>query len=413
MKNHVGNLTGSRIGEWEILGHSDKKSYWKCMCSCGNIKDVSQYSLIHGKSKSCGHSTNSFKDLTGKKFNNWEVIEFIGNQYWGCRCSCGKIKNVHSYSLTSGASTSCGHSTNEFRDETGNIFGDWSVLKYLGNQRYLCRCSCGIEKSVGVRELRNGESRSCGHNKYDHIDLNNTQFGYLQIIEYLDRSLCKCRCICGNEVVVQLNSLISGNTRSCGCKSLELSNETKLMRYGEVAVNKISNPRQLWQIRAFENLDNFKDFLESLTIKLGRKPYIREVVELLGVNKSTVIQKAKAFGLENKFGNGLVRSKGEEELYQYIISIYNGKVIPNDRNIIKPKELDIYIPDLKLAIEYNGVYWHDNLEENNPGYHAEKKKLCEKSGIELINVWDTDWNNDSNSIKLMIKDIILSAVFKT
>ena len=52
----------------------------------------------------------------------------------------------------------------KFKDETGKVYGEWTVLKYLGNGSYLCQCSCGTIKPVWVRCLRSGMSKSCGHN---------------------------------------------------------------------------------------------------------------------------------------------------------------------------------------------------------------------------------------------------------
>lgn len=36
----------------------------------------------------------------------------------------------------------------------------------------------------------------------------------------------KCECICGNTLIIPSNQLFSGKTRSCGCKTNELSKET-------------------------------------------------------------------------------------------------------------------------------------------------------------------------------------------
>lgn len=60
MKRHK-DLTGRKFDRWEVLGEGKHKYYgkykvlcWKCKCKCGIIKDVSGGSLISGKSQSCG-----------------------------------------------------------------------------------------------------------------------------------------------------------------------------------------------------------------------------------------------------------------------------------------------------------------------------------------------------------------------
>lgn len=61
----------------------------------------------------------------------------------------------------------------------------------------------------------------------------------------------------------------------------------------------------------------------------------------------------------------------------------------NVRDVIYPKELDIYIPSKKVAIEINGCYWHSDKEKSN-NYHVDKFKACSGHDIQLIQIWE-DW----------------------
>lgn len=63
--------------------------------------------------------------------------------------------------------------------------------------------------------------------------------------------------------------------------------------------------------------------------------------------------------------------------------------LTNVRDVIYPKELDIYIPSKKVAIEINGIYWHSDKEKPKD-YHMNKFKECRKQGIQLIQIWE-DW----------------------
>lgn len=53
-----------------------------------------------------------FKNLKGKNFNNWTVLDYYEmrgtNTYWECKCTCGVIKMVSYSSLVNGKSKSCG-----------------------------------------------------------------------------------------------------------------------------------------------------------------------------------------------------------------------------------------------------------------------------------------------------------------
>lgn len=51
---------------------------------------------------------NRWKDLNGQIFGKWTILGYMGNKMWECRCECGVIKNVCSTGLLKGTSTSCG-----------------------------------------------------------------------------------------------------------------------------------------------------------------------------------------------------------------------------------------------------------------------------------------------------------------
>jgi len=90
-------------------------------------------------------------------------------------------------------------------------------------------------------------------------------------------------------------------------------------------------------------------------------------------------------------------SIGERSLADWISSL-GVKVIRNDRFIISPKELDIVIPQHKLCIEYNGLYWHSNDKHSM----NLKRKECLNLGYALLNIYEDEW--------LMKQDIVKSIV---
>ena len=71
-------------------------------------------------------------------------------------------------------------------------------------------------------------------------------------------------------------------------------------------------------------------------------------------------------------------------------------------------ELDIYLPEYNVAIEYNGTYWHSKLNINDSNYHYNKSLSCENLGIRLIHVFEYEWKNDRQ--KEILKNIIKSAI---
>lgn len=100
---------------------------------------------------------------------------------------------------------------------------------------------------------------------------------------------------------------------------------------------------------------------------------------------------------------GVSESQSEKFLYDYISSIYKGNIIKKTKNIIKPYELDLYIPEYNIAFEFNGIYWHSEIYKDKY-YHLMKTKKCEEKGIKLVHIWEDDWNNKSEIIKSMIRN---------
>lgn len=103
----------------------------------------------------------------------------------------------------------------------------------------------------------------------------------------------------------------------------------------------------------------------------------------------------------------LIRSKPQFELEEYIKSIYNGKIKSNDRTIIKPYEIDILLPELKLGIELNGIYHHTEINGGKDRkYHLMKTEMVEKEGYRLLHITDSEWFLKRDIVKSIINSII-------
>ncbi len=94
-------------------------------------------------------------------------------------------------------------------------------------------------------------------------------------------------------------------------------------------------------------------------------------------------------------------SKPEIEVQDFIKSL-GFKIKTNDRKIINPYELDIYIPELKKAIEFNGTYYHYSEKYFTPGKHSTKSKLCKSLNINLLHLREDLWNRNKEKMKKVI-----------
>lgn len=102
------------------------------------------------------------------------------------------------------------------------------------------------------------------------------------------------------------------------------------------------------------------------------------------------------------------RSKGEAALAKFV-SIF-GPISERDRSVISPKELDIYVPWAKVAIEYCGEYWHaassPEDERKSRTRHTEKHRTCAAAGVRLLTVYESEWHENPFAIKRLIRNAI-------
>lgn len=99
-------------------------------------------------------------------------------------------------------------------------------------------------------------------------------------------------------------------------------------------------------------------------------------------------------------------SKEEKDVLSFIKSIYNKEILENYR--LNNKELDIFIKDANLAIEYNGIYWHSYddiyIEQTKKYNHLNKTKLCFSNKIQLLHIFSHEWKNKNNIWKSIIRN---------
>ncbi len=95
-------------------------------------------------------------------------------------------------------------------------------------------------------------------------------------------------------------------------------------------------------------------------------------------------------------------SRQEREVASYIRSLYNGPVETTVRRFTGITELDIFLPEKRIAIEVNGVYSHSEANGRGPRYHADKLAVCEALGIRLIQVWQDDWADRRPIVERML-----------
>jgi hypothetical protein len=104
----------------------------------------------------------------------------------------------------------------------------------------------------------------------------------------------------------------------------------------------------------------------------------------------------------------------QSEIQEFIKSLNPEEVVTfNDRTVIYPKELDIYLPGKKLAIECDSLCFHsERFGLKNKLYHLNKTKHCVLNGIRLIHIWDSEWRLKKEIIKSILGSFLNAKIEK-
>lgn len=184
--------------------------------------------------------------------------------------------------------------------------------------------------------------------------------------------------------------------------------ETNIKKYGvdnpsknRSIINKTNNTKNNIFIEKYDHLKIISDNGEYLKIFCDK------------CNQEYDIYK-KTFFSRNYYGYTLCTmcnpinsrtSTRESMVADFIKSNYNGRIILQDKEILGRKHLDIYLPDLNLAFEYNGLWFHSEYKVDEC-YHLEKTNNCLKKGIKLILIWDDLFLNKTDIIKSRILNLL-------
>ena len=202
-------------------------------------------------------------------------------------------------------------------------------------------------------------------------------------------------------------------------KSEEIKEKIKNANIEKYGVDNYSKTNEFKEKVKNTNIERYgvKSFSLSKEYKLNQRKkrypiFLKQIestnIELLSseeefINSEQIRYKCKLCGTEFTLDKSNIQlihcpnrctalcSIKEHELHNFIQSIISNKIICNTRSIINPLELDIYIPDKNLAIEFNGDYWHSS-ERKDKNYHLEKTLKCQEKEIRLIHIFEHEWD---------------------
>jgi hypothetical protein len=156
---------------------------------------------------------------------------------------------------------------------------------------------------------------------------------------------------------------------------------------GYIAVKSLTRK----QLSAYQQLRDKTDLITDVIAKPDVYTYInKKYVKMLDEYSATNHSKGT--------------SVSEQALISFIKSIYGGEVITNCKSVLKDAdghyyEMDAYLPDKHVGIEYNGTYWHCSLRHDK-NYHYNKSLIAENAGIRLIHIYEHEWKDSDKSEKI-------------
>jgi hypothetical protein len=296
--------------------------------------------------------------------------------------------------------------TQEYNNYLNNKYlGDYNaVSEYLGRKKPIeIEHSCGYKYKIERAEFlidnnSGGKCPICTQGTHNNNDIINERFkrkGYnIELMEeFTDvnkKHLVKNK-DCGHVYKISIDGAMSKKDKNnhmncpiCGIHSkfIDIERVRREVEEGSFDIEIISN--------------EYKDTHSLLDVKckICGKPY--------KISRTNILS-----------GKGCPHcnpqsSKLEKEVFNFIKSVYNNKIEENKRWYGENKsfqELDIYLPDLKIGIEFDGLYWHsDKYKDKN--YHINKTNFFKEKGIRLIHIFEDEWINKKEIVQSKLKHIL-------
>ena len=344
------------------------------------------------------------KEYIGKTFTFLTVTDVIREDdivKFVCNCKCGKLQVAYYKRILSGHTKSCGcyhHSK-----EKANLYVKWckdhpeEVHKKSEKYRQWCDNNKNKLKERGRKHSQfykdNHEVGKMAGEKYSRWCKEHPN-------EVKEKTATRSKTLKENPDIQQaINSKLS--------KYYE-NNPDKMKRILDSSIN---SRREIRISSDYNELIKVlhPDYIDSLMKgEIQSDSVIRTRCPMCGKYAEHTFNNVFRLHIAN-FRNGLpplcaqckntyTSSKEEQEIANYISTFYTGELIRNSREIISPLELDLYYTEKRIAIEFNGDYWHSEKFKDKY-YHYNKFIICKEKDITLVSIFEQEWNDNRDKIK--------------
>ena len=199
-----------------------------------------------------------------------------------------------------------------------------------------------------------------------------------------------CECSLQNNIVREKAK--QTNLEKYGCENPLQLEEVKEKIKNTYLTNNFPNV-----IKYFADKETAEDFLKK---NYNEKTTVIQLSKDTGVSIAAVGRYIHKYGLEDYIDYSFTVSQPEKDIVDYLTSKGITNIVQSDRNILDGKEIDVFLPDYNVGIEFNGDYWHSELKRDKR-YHYDKSMLANSKGVFLYHIFSHEWSDEDKRIRIL------------
>lgn len=184
---------------------------------------------------------------------------------------------------------------------------------------------------------------------------------------------------------------------------LKKSRETLMANHG------VSHPmyKEEFRIKQGDSLFKSHGVRNPMKSELIKDNHKEVMIRDHGVENPMDLGWVRIKKMDNMVDSDSVMRSKEEKVVDAFIQSLGHKTRSKRIGGTDPKQIDIYIEDLKVAIEYHGAYWHSEANKKlQHQVHYKKYSLCKDVGIKLIQIFDFEWKNKNRQVKSFLRSAL-------
>lgn len=138
--------------------------------------------------------------------------------------------------------------------------------------------------------------------------------------------------------------------------------------------------------------DKFKTYIRTIAECCNKNRYA--IAARIGISYPALNRYLRVYDMRDEYNLVNQNTSAQELEILNFVKEYCLDAFGADRTILDGKEIDIVIPSRNIGIEVNGIWAHSEHAGNKyPEYHLEKTELAESKGIQLLHIFESEWDD--------------------